>query len=308
MTTAIDTARAAYIARFDNLAAAVEFEHHTLGIGREFLPECALAVIADRDAATVEYYEWLLDQANEAHDTADGEPEDDGKLTLDAATAAAISTGKTVLDVPVDAEWLKLRREDVTASEHAEFTFTSRMQHQPATEWADLQTEAARLLAEVESAYEAAKGQWTGRTWDDGNKVTPESTDDQIAAMLTREDDIKVTCWGADESDNAWHSRVRAAVADLTAMWNRDELGERFYKTMETLRELAAESDAGVAERARMAETDATEAIREARAGNKHSALVHAEHAAKVEREFGDAPTWGPFCEAMRAYYEHDSE
>lgn len=68
----IVAAREAYAARFDSISDAIEFENFVLGIGREFLPACALAVIDERadvdapSAETVEYYEWLLEQAKEA--------------------------------------------------------------------------------------------------------------------------------------------------------------------------------------------------------------------------------------------------
>ena len=38
---------------------AMAEENAALSIGREFLPTCALAVLDDSDAATVEYYQWL---------------------------------------------------------------------------------------------------------------------------------------------------------------------------------------------------------------------------------------------------------
>ena len=40
---------------------AMAEENAALSIGREFLPTCALAVLDDSDAATVEYYQWLTD-------------------------------------------------------------------------------------------------------------------------------------------------------------------------------------------------------------------------------------------------------
>ena len=40
---------------------AIDEENAALSVGREFLPPCALAVLDDRDAATVEYYQWLTD-------------------------------------------------------------------------------------------------------------------------------------------------------------------------------------------------------------------------------------------------------
>jgi hypothetical protein len=243
----LEAAREAFIARFDDLSAAMAFETHVLGIGREFLPECALAVRDNQDAATVEYYAWLLEQANEAHDAADGDESEDA------------------------------------------------------------QAEDARLLAEVERAYEAAKGQWTGRSWDDGDKVTPETTNGQIAALLASGEPVAVTCWGVDESNERYRRQVRRALELLQAAWADDPAGagDVFASVCDTLRALAAESDAAVTFQAHVAETSAAEALSNARRGFKHTALVHAEHAATAERQFGDAPTWGPFCDAVRAWSEH---
>jgi hypothetical protein len=47
-------------------------ENAILQIGREFLPECAL-VVHDGGEATVEYYEWLLTQTEQAQAEHDAE-------------------------------------------------------------------------------------------------------------------------------------------------------------------------------------------------------------------------------------------
>jgi hypothetical protein len=243
----LEAAREAFIARFDNHSAAMAFETHVLGIGREFLPECALAVRDNQDAATVEYYAWLLEQANEAHDAADG---DDGE---------------------------------------------------------GAQAEDARLLTDVERLYEAAKGQWTGRSWDDGDKVTPESTDEQIEDLNIREG-LRVTCWGVDESTRegqAWLRRVHNAVIAVEE-WREEHNGADLTEAYEKLRELAAESDASVAAQAAIAETSASEALANARRGFKHTgAGPRRARRQRPSAQFGDAPTWGPFCDAVRAWSEH---
>ena len=55
-------ARRAYISAAGSMAAAVDFETACLSIGHEFLPECALLVLSDCDAATPEYFGWLTEQ------------------------------------------------------------------------------------------------------------------------------------------------------------------------------------------------------------------------------------------------------
>lgn len=63
MMTTIPEARNLY-----NFACATEntdatdFENECLSIPGAFLPGCAKLVIADRDAVSVEYYEWLISQ------------------------------------------------------------------------------------------------------------------------------------------------------------------------------------------------------------------------------------------------------
>ena len=238
-TATADTFRAL----FTTLSAAIEAEDTILAIGREFLPECARAVLDDRDAVSPAYYAWLCEQVARM----DGEAE-------------------------------------------------------------QTKAEDARLLAEVERAYATAAGTWTGRSWDDGDKITPESTDDQIAAMLTRGEDIAITCWGIDESDEAYRRRARAALETLNLLWQREDCDDEFSAACDALRSLAQESDDGVAFQAHVAEQSAAEAVKNARLGNKQTALSHADHAAAAERMFGDAPTWGPFAEAVRAWSEHEAE
>ena len=165
------------------------------------------------------------------------------------------------------------------------------------------------LLAEVERTYEAAKGTWTGRTWDDGDKVTPDSADDQIAGMLTNGEDMKVTCWGIDHSEGNWDSRVRAEIKALRRLWAQSSVcDDSFSVVCDALRELASESDAGVAKQAKLAENAALKAMEYVRAGERQNAYVLAWDAARIERQYGDAPTWGPFAEAVRAWSEHEAE
>ena len=59
---AVTSARRAYCDYCLSLGTtAIDEENAALSVGREFLPPCALAVLDDRDAATVEYYQWLTD-------------------------------------------------------------------------------------------------------------------------------------------------------------------------------------------------------------------------------------------------------
>lgn len=56
----IGVARLAYMLACENVGTdPIASENAVLSIGLEFLPECARAVLADPESATVEYYEWL---------------------------------------------------------------------------------------------------------------------------------------------------------------------------------------------------------------------------------------------------------
>lgn len=69
-----NTARAEFAAICQDCGTdPVTEENAVLSIGREFLPPCALAVLDDRDAATVEYYEWLCEQTRDAQAEHDAE-------------------------------------------------------------------------------------------------------------------------------------------------------------------------------------------------------------------------------------------
>lgn len=68
----VKEARARFLALAESFGSTgVDEENVILSVGREFLPACALAVLADRDAATVEYYEWLTEETQAARDTHD---------------------------------------------------------------------------------------------------------------------------------------------------------------------------------------------------------------------------------------------
>lgn len=62
--------RSDYLSRFDgDTTAAIHYENAALSIGHEYLPACALLVLAD-GGDTPEYWQWLCDQVDE-HETGD---------------------------------------------------------------------------------------------------------------------------------------------------------------------------------------------------------------------------------------------
>lgn len=53
-----------YVALFNNVADAIEFNNQVLSISRQFLPPCAQNVL-NGNAATPEYWTWLASQVEE---------------------------------------------------------------------------------------------------------------------------------------------------------------------------------------------------------------------------------------------------
>ena len=70
----IESARLAYVALCEGIGSdSVTEETAILSAGREFLPPCAVAVLDDRDAASVEYYAFLTEETEKAQDEHDRE-------------------------------------------------------------------------------------------------------------------------------------------------------------------------------------------------------------------------------------------
>lgn len=53
-----------FFALFRAASHAAAFEESVLGVGREFLPDCARSVV-DRKDPTPEYWDWLIRQVGE---------------------------------------------------------------------------------------------------------------------------------------------------------------------------------------------------------------------------------------------------
>lgn len=180
---------------------------------------------------------------------------------------------------------------------------------------AELQAENARLVAEAATAAREAfargRGTWTGRTWDDPGRVTPELTDEQIAEMAVRRGLVTVTSWGIpdDGSDRSqrWRRlesaasvRLTGALVDLGEVAAQDD--EVVRRVCSELRALAAESDSAVALDASSAEGFAALAIERLEAGDTREATDAAAAALAIERAYGDTPAWGPLAEAIAGW------
>jgi hypothetical protein len=63
MDNPTETARLAFVEACTSVGTdPTTAESVVLSVGLEFLPPCARAVIADRNSATVEYWQWLTDE------------------------------------------------------------------------------------------------------------------------------------------------------------------------------------------------------------------------------------------------------
>jgi len=167
--------------------------------------------------------------------------------------------------------------------------------------------EGDEARADVRVAYARGRGQWTGREWNDSDRVCPHWTDKQIIrAYRQNEGRLAVTAWGiSDDGSYAaqqWHSVVRTALAALAAGVKGPPGLPLVEEACRTLRALAEVSDMGVKAKATEAEEAAADALRAVLAGEVDEALEQAERAAAIERAFGDDPTWGPLLAAVRRW------
>lgn len=193
------------------------------------------------------------------------------------------------------------------------------------------EVETARLA--VEAHVDDHADTWTGRDWDDGGTVvTPKTSDEVIVDMLRRDGEVRVTSWGIPEDAchpvaERWHRDVR---------WHQQRLAEHVTSAGEALtftdcgrvvsvdgvppasadavasvaqvcdclRALAQRSDDRVAEHAANALRSARAAVECARAGDVPGAVEAAHEAARIERAYGDDPTWGPLVLLVERWAE----
>ena len=133
--------------------------------------------------------------------------------------------------------------------------------------------------------------------------MCPDTTDAQIVRLYRTSDRLAVTAWGIDEGDRgqSWRNAVRTAADALgRALEAADETAQE--EACRALRALATSSDLHVTEAAAAAEEAARDALAAARAGDVDEALTRAEDAARLERAYGDDPTWGPLLAAVRTW------
>jgi len=141
-------------------------------------------------------------------------------------------------------------------------------------------------VVELTRAIETA-GEWTGMTWD--SELAP------IGDMIRRGKRVdldRLTSWhGRDEI----HARgVRALVRSIEDQIDEDTDADTREEIATDADRLASEESADVERMAGRAREHGADALACARAGDWDGAVRALENACACEREYGDAPSWGP--------------
>jgi hypothetical protein len=150
-----------------------------------------------------------------------------------------------------------------------------------------------KLLTEVEAAYQAASGSWVGFDWT--YLVPPEGGNRGSSAY-----DID----GLDLDDPATSDRWITFLLEDCPDMPRNQASEHVEVALDEAREYVAqvERDASAAEDAAKC---AIEAVRD---GKLDLAAEYAEEASRLERTYGDDPTWGDFRRAVIALFDEEAD
>ena len=128
-------------------------------------------------------------------------------------------------------------------------------------------TELQDAINNAKAAYEQATGKWDDCDWCQLFPHSPEDGEEQYDAQVVDQDDVDKAETKTDRRNARKALRYRESVQ-------------------------SAASDA---------EDFAKSAMAEIEAGNYDCAARYAQDAAGLERQFGDAPVWGDFADAVQA-------
>lgn len=165
-------------------------------------------------------------------------------------------------------------------------------------------TSHSDLIAKIVAAYEAATGEWGGLSWD--SELEGALNAIRVGRRVDLEE-VPSAGYGFEYDDEGQRHRraVSAAKALYEALIDDDCSLEDRAKVIEAWEAVVSEEAEKVAERAECAEEEARAALEAAKDGDFETAARRAAFAARIERQFGDAPTWGAFedvcAEAERA-------
>lgn len=170
---------------------------------------------------------------------------------------------------------------------------------------------------QILTAVSSAKEEWPGLTWDSAPQTLLAAVE---AGQPIGIDDLTEGCyWAADNSPDAQAARrdwsmLVAAVADERPAGCRaasTRLGRRVTYAAAVVaeaRRLAAVEAAAVKARAEAAAELGRAAAAAVAVGAWGEALTLATQAAAIEREFGDAPSWGRLIDEIKALPEWNAE
>ena len=161
----------------------------------------------------------------------------------------------------------------------------------------------------ITAAYETATGQWDGLTWDSEFEGLVNALRAGRRVCL---DDVPAAGWGIREDGTLTYQAHRSAVARAKTMVEDliedDCSAEDRERVIDAWQALVDEEAEAVAKDAARAEESAAAAVEAAQAGDLARAEELAEQAARLERQYGDAPAWGPFLAAVRAAREETDD
>lgn len=237
--------------------------------------------------------------------------------TLQPGETPIVVTGKTCGDVLAAVARAGIDPDDVETINVGPLLARAIAAGKPPVGWRITDDGVAELgVDEVETARLAAEAH------DGGTVVTPKTSDEVIVDMLRRDGEVRVTSWGIPEDachpvaerwhrDVRWHQQRlaeyvtgagealtfidcgRAVSVDGVPLASAEAVAG-VTQVCDCLRALAQRSDDRVAEHAANALRSARAAVECARAGDVPGAVEAAHEAARIERAYGDDPTWGP--------------
>lgn len=156
------------------------------------------------------------------------------------------------------------------------------------TQTTDTTDPIATLAAKVATATRG----WTGMDWDDDEGISA------VASRLARGKSVDVdggiSSWIPNDGEHQMHRKaLRRLARDI-----EDGTGEDVTARAQAL---ADEERAYVEERASEAADEGRLAVEAARAGDWDAAADRLRRAERIERAFGDAPSWGGLADFAEA-------
>jgi hypothetical protein len=171
---------------------------------------------------------------------------------------------------------------------------------------------ATEKLAAIEAAYQAGNGQWTECDWEHifYTTVYDGRQDIELSLSVGKQLDTGQIGEMTENESAAYRLTTEHLGLDLDEMDDADGVSEMgteqsaifsgYCELVEQVTEYLEE----VKSRAAEAQDAADDAIEYARKGDLEKALDSAKQVWRIECAYGDAPTWGPLLESIKAAIE----